>query len=119
MGFTSTKKEYSLLQTLPDELIYEINLMARDVHSEQRKKLMRSVRSKGIENIVFGAHIQDPRARVLINTNGTINDLVHQVVIEEFGWHCEAGHVFEIPFGPMVKLRNYFDTQYMLNNYRM
>jgi hypothetical protein len=56
---------------------------------------------------------------VLINTNGTINDLVHQVVIEEFGWHREAGHVFEIPFGPMVKLRNYFDAQYMLNNYRM
>ena len=28
---------YSLFQALPDELVYEINLMARDVYSDERK----------------------------------------------------------------------------------
>ena len=31
MMSTSTNTGYSLFQALPDELVYEINLMARDV----------------------------------------------------------------------------------------
>jgi hypothetical protein len=119
MMSTPTNMGYSLFQALPDELVYEINLMARDMDSDERKTLMRSVRSKGIEKIVVGANVQGPRARALTHTDGTINDLVNQVVIEEWGWHRGVGHVFDIPMGPLLKLRNYFNEQDRLNGYRM
>ena len=119
MVSTPTNMGYSLFQALPEELVYEINLMAREVYSDERKRLMRSVRSKGIEKIVVGAHIQPSRARVLMNTDGTINELINQVVIEEWGFHRGTGHVFEIPMGPLLKLRQYFQEQNRLNGYRM
>lgn len=119
MMSTPTNMGYSLFQALPDELVYEINLMARDMDSDERKRLMRSVRSKGLEKIVVGANVQGPRARALMTTDGTINDLVNQVVIEEWGWHRGVGHVFDIPMGPLVKLRTYFNEQNRLNGYRM
>ena len=115
MMTTVTNNEYSFLQTLPDELIYEINLMTRDLESDERKKLMRSVRTKGIEKIMIAANIQVGRSRILMNTNGTINDLFNQVVHEQWGWHRGIGHVFEIPMGPLLKLRHYFS----LNGYPM
>jgi len=125
MMSTPTNMGYSLFQALPDELIYEINLMAREVDSDERKKLMRSVRSKGIERIMTdsgmwgGPVVQFQRAQKLVNTDGTINELVDQVVNEEWGWNRGAGQVFEIPMGPLVKLRRYFQYQYMFNDYRM
>ena len=119
MVSTPTNMGYSLFQALPDELIYEINLMAQDLYSDERKRLMRSVRRKGIEKIVVGARVQPSRARVLMNTDGTINDLINQVVNEPWGFHRGTGHVFEIPMGPLLKLRRYFQNQYMFNGYRM
>lgn len=133
MMSTLTNMGYSLFQALPDELVYEINLMALDVYTDERKRLMRSVRSKGIEKIVVGANVQGPRARVLMDTDGTINELINQVVNEEWGWHHgdgywrsgpmwrsrSDGHVFDIPMGPLLKLRNYFNEQIRLNGYRM
>ena len=56
-------------------------------------RLMRSLRSKGIEKIVVGARVQAPQAQVLTSTDGTINELVEQVVIEPWGWHRGVGHV--------------------------
>ena len=44
MVSTPTNIGYSLFQALPAELVYEINLMARDVYGDERKRLMRSVR---------------------------------------------------------------------------
>ena len=116
---TVTNNEYSLFQTLPDELIYEIDLMARDLESDERKTLMRSVRSKGIEKIMIAANIHVGRSRILMNTNGTINDLFNQVVHDQWGWHRGIEHVFDIPMGPLVKLRNYFNEQDSLNGYPM
>jgi hypothetical protein len=115
MMSTFPNMEYSLLEVLPDELVYEINLMALDLESDKRKTLMRSVRSKGIEKIMIAANIQVGRSRILMNTNGTINDLFNQVVHEQWGWHRGIGHVFEIPMGPLLKLRHYFS----LNGYPM
>lgn len=125
MMSTSTNTGYSLFQALPDELIYEINLMALDVYNEHRKRLMRSVRRKGIERIMTdsgmwgGPVVQFQRAQKLVNTDGTINELVDQVVNEDWGWNRGAGQVFEIPMGPLLKLRRYFQDQYMFNGYRM
>ena len=116
---TVTNNEYSLFQTLPDELIYEIDLMARDLESDERKTLMRSVRSKGIEKIMIAANIPIARSCILMNTNGTINDLFNQVVHDQWGWHRGIEHVFDIPMGPLVKLRNYFNEQDSLNGYPM
>ena len=90
MMSTSTNTGYSLFQALPDELIYEINLMALDVYNEHRKRLMRSVRRKGIERIMTdsgmwgGPVVQFQRAQKLVNTDGMINKLVDQVVNEDW-----------------------------------
>lgn len=118
MVFT-TKNEYSRLYMLPEELVYEINLMAREIYSDERKKLLRSVRSKAIEKIANEAGIMSERVRKLCGTDGTINELVNQVMITEHGWQRGVDLVFDIPMGPLLKLRYYFNNQITLNGYRI
>ena len=116
MNMYNTHNEYELISVLPDEIIYEIILMTREPYSDERKKLMSSIRREGIAKIVHGAGIAYPRSAILIKTDGTISQLINEVDYYELG---KDPKVFNIPFGPMIKLRHFFNTVLTNNGYNM
>jgi hypothetical protein len=64
------------LSKLPMDIIYEIILFTRDPYTEERKKLMRSIRREYMRKIMIKAQIPHSHAWRILDVDATINELL-------------------------------------------
>jgi len=113
-SFTNAAAKFTHgVKMLPPDIKHEILLFTLDPYTEDRKKLMRAVRREGIRKIMVGARIPHPRAWTILETDGTINELINEPATITGG---PPPIRFHIPMGPWIKLRAYINL--IQNNHR-
>ena len=92
------------LSKLPTDIIYEIILFTRDPYTDERKKVMRSIRREYMRKIMINAQIPHAHAWKILDNDATINELLD----EPPAIHSSSPHTrFNIPIVSWLKIHRY------------
>ena len=97
------------LAKLPTDIIYEIILFTRDPYTDERKKIMRSVRREYMRKIMINAQIPHSHAWKILDIDATINELLD----EPPAIHSSSPHArFNIPIASWIKIHRYIQNSH-------
>lgn len=95
------------LSKLPTDIIYEIILFTRDPYTDERKKVMRSIRREYMRKIMIKAQIPHSHAWKILDIDATINELLD----EPPAIHSSSPHTrFNIPIASWLKIQRYLQS---------
>ena len=99
------------MRNLPEEIWYNIILLANDPYSENKKILMKSIRKNKMKNLLKDLKISICQQNLIYNIDGTINELYDYTTRT----YNKSNHKYKnLKIGPLVKIRNKFKENYNL-----
>jgi hypothetical protein len=95
------------LSKLPTDIIYEIILFTLDPYTDERKKVMRSIRREYMRKIMIKAQIPCYHAWKILDVDATINELLD----EPPAIHNSSLYTrFNIPIASWLKIHRYLQS---------
>tara|TARA_Y100000389_G_C17213026_1_gene389461 strand:- start:57 stop:362 length:306 start_codon:yes stop_codon:yes gene_type:complete len=100
------------METLPEEIWYNIILLANEPYSENRKNLMKSIRKNKMKKLLKGLRISICQENLIYNIDGTINELCNYT---SQTYNRKTNNKYKnLKIGPLAKIRNMFNKNYNL-----
>ena len=95
------------LAKLPTDIIYEILLFTRDPYTDERKKIMWSVRREYKRKLMIKANIPYSHAWRILDTDGTINELIDETPAIH---NTSQDGRFNLPIAIWLKIHRYLQS---------
>ena len=92
---------------LPTDIIYEILLFTRDPYTDERKKIMWSVRREYKRKLMINANIPHSHAWRILDTDGTINELIDETPAIH---NTSQDGRFNLPIAIWLKIHRYLQS---------